>query len=158
MTLPILSKARAQFGLRLCRAASALAICAAVQGNAQADPRVDWETGPAKLERTASGVIEQQGVASWYGRHWRGRKTADGHRFDERLLTAASLSLPFAARARVTNLHNGRSVDVVVNDRGPYVDGRVMDLSERAAVQLGMTRTGTAPVSIRALLIPTRAS
>ena len=73
-------------------------------------------------------------------------------------MTAASLSLPFAARARVTNLHNGRSVDVVVNDRGPYVDGRVMDLSERAAVQLGMTRTGTAPVSIRALLIPTRAS
>ena len=69
--------------------------------------------------------------------------------FDERQLTAASLVLPLATRARVTNLQNGRSVDVLVNDRGPYAGNRVMDLSERAATMLGMTKSGLAQVVIR---------
>ena len=72
--------------------------------------------------------------------------------FDERQLTAASLVLPLASRARVTNVQNGRSVDVLVNDRGPYAGNRVMDLSERAATALGMTKTGLAQVVIRARL------
>ena len=95
--------------------------------------------------------LQQQGVASWYGRHWRGRKTASGQRYDERLLTAASLSLPLATPARVINLRNGRSVDVLVNDRGPYVGDRIIDLSARAAAMLGMTRAGLAEVAIIAL-------
>ena len=70
--------------------------------------------------------------------------------------SAASLALPLATRARVTNLQNGRSVDVVVNDRGPYAGNRVMDLSEKAAVALGMTQSGLAQVVIRAQIGPIR--
>ena len=102
----------------------------------------------------ADAVVEQQGVASWYGRQWRGRRTASGTRFDERALTAAHLWLPFATRARVTNLANGRSVEVIVTDRGPYHDGRIIDLSARAAAELGMTQQGIAPVAITAQLPP----
>lgn len=107
---------------------------------------------PSPEDRVCSAApVQQQGVASWYGRHWRGRKTASGQRYDERLLTAASRSLPLPTRARVTNLQNGRSVDVIVNDRGPYIDGRIIDLSARAAAVLGITRVGLAPVEITAL-------
>jgi rare lipoprotein A (peptidoglycan hydrolase) len=125
---------------------------------AKADPRIDHDTITTRaqqistLRKSPDGVLEQAGVASWYGRHWRGRKTASGMIFDERQLTAASLILPLASRARVTNLQNGRSVDVLVNDRGPYAGNRVMDLSERAATALGMTKTGLAQVVIRARL------
>ena len=144
----------------LFQAFSAMAIFLCLQISAKADPRIDAETGPARDEQLlppgalVDGIIEQQGVASWYGRHWRGRKTANGSRFDERSLTAASRSLPLATRARVVNLENGRSIDVLVNDRGPYVDGRIMDLSQRAAAALGMTRTGLAQVAIRVQLAP----
>ena len=139
---------------------SGLAILTGTGPNAKADPRIDQGTLPAvaqqvaALHRAPDGTVEQQGVASWYGRHWRGRKTASGARFDERLLTAASLALPLATRARVTNLQNGRSVDVLVNDRGPYAGNRVMDLSEKAALALGMTQSGLAQVVIRAQLGP----
>ena len=128
--------------------------------SAKADPRIDQATVPAVAQQVAAlhkapdGTVEQQGVASWYGRHWRGRKTASGARFDERLLTAASLALPLATRARVTNLQNGRSVDVLVNDRGPYAGDRVMDLSQKAAAALGMTHSGLTQVVIRAQIGP----
>jgi len=141
---------------------SALAILTGTIPDAKADPRIDYGTVPAvaqqvaALHKAADGTVEQQGVASWYGRHWRGRKTASGVRFDERLLTAASLALPLATRARVTNLQNGRSVDVVVNDRGPYAGDRVMDLSQKAALALGMTQSGLAQVVIRAQIGPIR--
>lgn len=124
---------------------------------ARADPRIDNGTMPAAPTRVAAAgpsggdaVIEQHGLASWYGKHWRGRRTASGSRFDDRSLTAAHLWLPFATRAHVTNLDNGRSVDVVVNDRGPYRKGRIIDLSAGAAEKLGMRRTGVAPVAITA--------
>ena len=149
------------FGLGLRRVLPALAISALAVTAAQADPRIDQETEPTLAIEPATqngedfacsaANLQQQGVASWYGRHWRGRKTASGQRYDERLLTAASRSLPLVTRARVTNLENGRSVDVVVNDRGPYVDGRIMDLSAKAAAMLGMTRDGLAQVAITAL-------
>ena len=117
------------------------------------------ETAPDPSTYTCSaGNLDQHGVASWYGRHWRGRRTASGRRFDDRRLTAASLSLPLATRARVTNLRNGRSVDVLVNDRGPYIGGRIIDLSARAAQLLGMTRTGLAYVAVTALPAPARSS
>jgi len=88
------------------------------------------------------------GVASWYGAHWQGRKTASGTRFDVRKLTAAHRSLPLNSHVRVTNLENGQSVVVLINDRGPYVDGRDIDLSTAAARHLGMIKEGIAPVRI----------
>ena len=129
-----------------------------VPGAAQvkSDTRIDQNTATSRdlqvagLQKGPGGVVQQAGVASWYGRHWRGRKTASGMIFDERQLTAASLVLPLSTRARVTNVQNGRSVDVLVNDRGPYAGNRVMDLSERAAELLGITKSGLGQVVIRA--------
>ncbi len=90
----------------------------------------------------------QSGVASWYGREQQGKLTADGERFNRHQLTAASRHLPFNTLVRVTNEQNGRSVDVRINDRGPYVHGRVLDLSEAAADRLEMKDSGVAPVKI----------
>jgi rare lipoprotein A len=93
-------------------------------------------------------VFEQVGRASWYGAWHAGRKTASGERFDPKELTAAHRTLPLGTEARVTNLENGRTVEVTVNDRGPYKDGRVLDLSQRAAEELGMKEKGLARVKI----------
>ena len=93
----------------------------------------------------------QVGIASWYGGRHQGRLTASGEVFDENKLTAAHRTLPLVTWARVTNLENGRSIEVRVNDRGPYIDGRVIDLSTRAAEELGMTEQGLARVEIEAL-------
>ncbi|MBM3463956.1 MAG: septal ring lytic transglycosylase RlpA family protein [Armatimonadetes bacterium] len=93
--------------------------------------------------------VYQRGVASWYGPGFHGRPTASGQRFNRYGMTAAHPSLPLGSRITVVNLGNGRSVDVVVNDRGPFVGGRVLDLSEGAAEQLGFKRAGTARVEIR---------
>jgi rare lipoprotein A len=86
------------------------------------------------------------GLASWYGARHAGRRTANGERFDPGALTAAHRTLPFGSRVRVTNLENGRSVVVRINDRGPFAEGRVVDLSEAAARALGMTASGVARV------------
>ncbi len=106
----------------------------------------------AKREtETADIVVKQRGIASWHGRAWRGRRTASsGTRFDDRAMTAAHLWLPFETTARVTNVQNGRSVDVVVNDRGPYHAGRIIDLSAKAAEALGIKDCGTAEVIVSA--------
>ena len=80
---------------------------------------------------SAAGV--QVGVASWYGPGFHGRRTANGEIYDQYELTAAHRTLPLGTRAMVTNLDNGRSVEVRINDRGPFVDGRVIDLSYGAA-------------------------
>ena len=144
--------------LWLMRGALAVALLVPVLTQAQADPRIDQDTVTIRaqqivaLQKSPDGIVEQAGLASWYGKHWRGRKTASGMIFDERQLTAASLVLPLATRARVTNLQNGRSIDVLVNDRGPYAGNRVMDLSQRAATALGMTKAGLAQVVIRVRL------
>jgi rare lipoprotein A len=88
-------------------------------------------------------------VASWYGEWHHGRPTASGEPFDREALTAAHPSLPLGACVEVTHLANGRHVFVRVNDRGPYVPGRTIDLSERAAAELGMLDDGVARVRIR---------
>jgi rare lipoprotein A len=90
----------------------------------------------------------QVGLASWYGGSLHGRRTASGERFDQDALTAAHRTLPLGTRVRVTNLENGRSVIVTVTDRGPFVRGRVIDLSRGAARRLGILRTGTARVRV----------
>lgn len=92
----------------------------------------------------------QDGVASWYGPGHQGRLTADGERFDMRKLTAAHRTLPFNTVLRVTDLDSGRRVTVRVNDRGPYVKGRILDLSAAAATALGMHHDGVAHVRIEA--------
>lgn len=89
----------------------------------------------------------RMGVASWYA-GTASRRTASGEAFRADELTAASRSLPFNTRIRVTNLRNGRSVVVRINDRGPYLRGRILDLTPKAAAELGMKMHGTAPVYI----------
>ena len=91
----------------------------------------------------------QQGVASWYGSEEQGKLTANGEHFDRREFTAASRKLPFNTVVQVTNEDNGRSVQVRINDRGPYIHGRILDLSEAAANTLHMKKSGTAPVKIQ---------
>ena len=89
-----------------------------------------------------------EGRASWYGPGFAGRRTANGEIFDPSQLTAAHKTLPFGTRVRVTNLNNGRSTLVRINDRGPFKPGRIIDLSRAAAEQIGMIGSGTAPVTL----------
>jgi peptidoglycan lytic transglycosylase len=101
-------------------------------------------------------TFQEVGLASWYGERHQGSRTASGERFDANKLTAAHRTLPLDTVARVTNLENGRSVEVKVNDRGPYVHGRVIDLSAGAARALGIVHEGVAMVRIEALPTATR--
>jgi rare lipoprotein A len=91
-----------------------------------------------------AGIVK----ASWYGPGLRGRKTASGERFDPNQMTAASKTLPIGSVVHVTNVENGRSVIVRINDRGPYVRGRSLDLSHGAARKIGLTRKGVAHVRV----------
>jgi rare lipoprotein A len=93
-------------------------------------------------------TFEQTGKASWYGNWHHGKKTASGEKFDKNDYSAAHRTLPLGTEARVTNLENGKTVDVTVNDRGPFKPGRVIDLSEAAAKELEIKDKGVAPVKI----------
>ncbi|HRE34686.1 MAG TPA: septal ring lytic transglycosylase RlpA family protein [Sphingopyxis terrae] len=88
------------------------------------------------------------GTASYYGRELAGNRTASGERFDPDQMTAAHPTLAFGSKVRVTNLSNGQSVIVRVNDRGPFGGRRVIDISQAAAKEIGMHRSGTARVSL----------
>jgi rare lipoprotein A len=88
------------------------------------------------------------GIASWYGEPFHGRATANGERYDMNALTAAHKTMPMPATVRVTNLENGRTLMLRVNDRGPFVSGRVIDISRRGAQLLGFYRKGTAKVRV----------
>ncbi len=90
----------------------------------------------------------QRGIASFY---WKPQPTASGERFNPNALTAAHKYLPFGSRVKVTNRRNGRSVIVRINDRGPYIRGRIIDLSRRAAGVIGMRGSGIVPVTIKVL-------
>jgi rare lipoprotein A len=96
----------------------------------------------------------EEGIASWYGVPFHGRRAADGEIFDMNSLVAAHRTLPFGSIVRVTNLNNGRDVQVRVIDRGPFVGDRVLDLARAAAVALDMIGTGTAPVRIELISGP----
>lgn len=91
------------------------------------------------------------GIASWYGHPFHGRPTANGERYDMNDVTAAHPTLPLPSRVRVTNLENGRQLVLRVNDRGPFIDGRVIDVSRRAAQLLGFYRKGLAEVRVEYL-------
>jgi rare lipoprotein A len=98
--------------------------------------------------RTVAGGSHITGMASYYGGRFHGRRTASGARFDSSGLTAAHRSLPFGTRVRVTHMGNGRSVEVRINDRGPFVGGRIIDLSSGAAGVIGMHGQGVARVRV----------
>jgi rare lipoprotein A len=143
-------------------------------GNAPALTAIE---GPAAPAVTARGIIEPKppipntptspsapsdpsdvsvryqfnGHASWYGPGFHGRRTANGERFNQYAMTAAHKSLPFGTRMRVTNLVNGRSVIVRINDRGPFIPGRVLDLSQGAAQEIGIISSGTGNVKMEIL-------
>ncbi|MBD3400144.1 MAG: septal ring lytic transglycosylase RlpA family protein [Candidatus Coatesbacteria bacterium] len=101
--------------------------------------------------RPENGGVDQVGRASWYGDAFQGRPTASGEPFDMYAHTAAHRNLPFGTRVRVTNLENGRSVVVRINDRGPWVEGRIIDLAYAAARELGMIEAGVVRVELRLL-------
>ncbi|MFQ5894849.1 MAG: septal ring lytic transglycosylase RlpA family protein [Nitrospinota bacterium] len=100
--------------------------------------------------RSAKG-FRQEGIASWYGFGFALRRTASGELYNPYKLTAAHKTLPMTTRVRVTNLENGRSVVVRINDRGPFVAGRIIDLSYAAAGKLGFRKKGTARVRLEVL-------
>lgn len=119
-------------------AALALAACGAA-------PRHETSTGGSQR----SGV--QRGMATFYGDEQQGGPTASGERFDKHKMTAAHRTLRLGTRVRVTNTRNGRSVEVRINDRGPYGRGRIIDLSEAAARRLDMIDAGVVPVVVEVL-------
>lgn len=91
---------------------------------------------------------KEVGYASWYGGKFHGRKTASGETYDQDKMTAAHKTAPFGTLVRVTNLDNGKNTIVKINDRGPFVKGRIIDLSREAARRIGMLTTGTARVKL----------
>lgn len=106
---------------------------------------------PVKPPQKMAQAANKGRKASWYGPGFHGRRTANGERFNQNDLTAAHRTLPFGTKVKVTNLHNGRSVVVRINDRGPFSRGRVIDLSKAAARIIGVFQSGTAPVVLEVL-------
>ena len=100
---------------------------------------------------TQAQAFTTNGMASYYGDRFDGRRTASGERFDQGELTAAHRTLEFGTRVLVTNKDNGRSVEVIINDRGPHARGRTIDLSKEAAREIGMLGRGVTPVELKVL-------
>ena len=103
---------------------------------------------PVRVAKTTNKMI---GLASFYGAKFNGRRTASGEKFSNGTLTAAHKTLPFGSKVLVTNVRNGKSVVVRINDRGPYVRGRIIDLSKAAAKKIGLGSSGTARVKLEVL-------
>lgn len=101
--------------------------------------------------RESSAGYKEKGIASWYGKKFHGHRASSGETYDMYAMTAAHKTLPLPTYVRVTHLENRRSVIVKVNDRGPFHQGRIIDLSYAAAKKLGVTATGTAPVEVTAI-------
>jgi len=106
-------------------------------------PRIDSPSAPVARER-----VSQTGIASWYGPGFHGKATASTTIYNQNELTAAHPTLPLGTRVMVTNLKNGKSAELTINDRGPFAKGRIIDLSFAAGSILGLIRPGTAPVRV----------
>jgi len=139
--------ARAQRQVPLVVALAALALLAGCSRAVLTTPSVPPVTG-----------MEEVGMASWYGAPHHGRRTASGEVFDMHQLTAAHKTLPFGTRLLVTNRDTSQSAEVRVNDRGPFVGGRILDVSYAAARLLGAVGPGLIPVRVRVLPLPARSS
>lgn len=107
--------------------------------------------GEEYFVQSTSENYHEEGIASWYGKKFHGRKTSSGERYDMYKMTAANKTLPIPCYVRVTNLENGREIVVKVNDRGPFHENRIIDLSYSAAKKLGMLNKGTANVRVDAI-------
>jgi len=97
---------------------------------------------------------KQSGVASYYGKGLDNKKTANGDKMDPGKMTAASKTLPLGTHAKVTNTDNGKSANVTINDRGPFVKGRILDVTPKAAEKLGIISDGVSPVEVKPLDVP----
>ena len=127
------------------RALSAIALALALAGCASSTPVRGAPAAPPR-------ALTESGRASWYGEPHHGRLTANGERFDMHALTAAHPSLPFGTRLRVVNLDNDREIEVRVNDRGPSIPGRILDLSYAAARALEAVQAGI--IRVRFTILP----
>jgi len=125
------------------------AVPSAVTTSRYGNPQSYEVFGKTYYVRDSAVNFQQQGIASWYGRKFHGRRTSSGEEYDMYAMTAAHKTLPIPVYVEVTNHDNGRVAIVRVNDRGPFHDGRIIDLSYAAATRLGVAQTGTANVSIR---------
>jgi rare lipoprotein A len=123
----------------------AMAVLAVLAGCATAPDRGRPGSDAAALTKSPGEEIGR-GRASWYGPGFHGKRTASGERFDMNDLTAAHRTLPFGTRVRVLNAQNGREVVVRINDRGPQIRDRIIDLSKAAAAALDLLQVGEAPV------------
>jgi len=108
--------------------------------------------GKSYTPMTALGPYNARGIASWYGRRYHGKPTSSGEPYDMYAMTAAHTTLPIPSYARVTNVKNGKSVVVRINDRGPFVEGRIIDLSYTAAHRLGVLAGGAAMVDVETII------
>lgn len=117
----------------------------------EVQPEPAPEAEPIVEENQERGSFMAEGNASFYGAKFHGRRTASGATFNKHAMTAAHRNLPFGTRVRVTHVHSGRSVVVTINDRGPFVKSRIIDVSRAAAEQLGMVQQGVARVRIERL-------
>ena len=136
------------------RFAVLIVFCAAGCFSCSGSPK--WESRDFQRPRSTNTV--QYGKASWYGDKEHGKRSASGEVFNRNAYTAAHKELPFGTVVRVTNRENGRKVKVRINDRGPYVRGRVIDLSYAAAKSIGLVRSGVAEVKVEVLSTPSERS
>ena len=147
---------------RLCTmilAAGMLVSAAGAEANVSSG-KIPTQPNPGKTQTKAAKLSAKKhksifvGLASWYGKYFQGRTTASGEPFDMNDLTAASMTLPLGSYAKVTNLRNGRWILVKINDRGPVVPGRILDLSYGAAQMLNMSGRGVERVKIEPVPAP----
>ena len=139
----------------------------AIPANAKIPPTASYEARQEAerldrlppVKRHGEGWIDhsgrkQKGIASWYGPGFAHKPMADGNPMDPRANIAASKTLPLGTTARVVNLKNGKSATVKIEDRGPFVDGRVVDVSPKVAQELGMKKVGVVPVVVKPITVP----
>ena len=141
--------------LRLVGVAALALLLAACSSNPATFTGAERQVGQPYSVKGATFVPRKEpgydavGIASWYGGRYHGRRTASGEIFDMNSATAAHRTLPFGTRVQVTNLENGRSTFLTINDRGPFVRRRIIDVSRRAAQVLGFVQKGTARVRVQ---------
>lgn len=134
--------------------AAALGACSGTEkAGSWTEDATSWTRKQVRPASATAGPVEYNvvGIASWYGPKHHGKPTASGDSFDMNAMTAAHRTLPYGTKVRVTNLSNGRSIVVTINDRGPRLENRIIDLSKAAAARLGFMRKGITRVRIQAV-------
>jgi rare lipoprotein A len=122
--------------------------CASLNWYGYSDNRQREDDSKSNKQDGSKYSNKEEGIASWYGKDFQGKKTASGEAFDMNKLTAAHKKLPFGTMVKVTLIKSGKTVTVRINDRGPYVEGRIIDLSYEAAKQIGLDKAGVGKVRI----------